>query len=115
MTNRLGLTPKELSALARRGNEITISSMCTVFAESEVISLIGKETPREDIAFGVVESVVNKVVSLLAQVPGDRYFLTGGLCEDDYIIERLEKALGAPVSSVPLARYAGAIGAALMC
>lgn len=115
MTNRLGLTPEELSALAKKGREITISSMCTVFAESEVISLIGKETPREDIAFGVIESVVNKVVSLLAQVPNDRYFLTGGLCEDGYIIERLSKALNAPVSSAPLARYAGAIGAAMMC
>lgn len=114
MTNRLGLTPEELSALARNGQEITISSMCTVFAESEVISLIGKETPREDIAFGVIESVVNKVVALLAQVPGDKYFLTGGLCEDEYIIERLSKALGAPVESVPLARYAGAVGAALL-
>ena len=39
MTNRLGLTPEELSRLARKGKEITISSMCTVFAESEVISL----------------------------------------------------------------------------
>lgn len=114
MTNRLGLTPEELSALARNGREITISSMCTVFAESEVISLIGKETPREDIAFGVIESVVNKVVALLAQVPGDKYYLTGGLCEDEYIIERLSKALGAPVESVPLARYAGAVGAALL-
>lgn len=114
MTNRLGLMPEELSALARNGREITISSMCTVFAESEVISLIGKETPREDIAFGVIESVVNKVVALLAQVPGDKYFLTGGLCEDEYVIERLSKALGAPVESTPLARYAGAIGAALL-
>ena len=113
MTNRLGLTPEELSELARKGNPITISSMCTVFAESEVISLIGKGTPREDIAFGVIESVVNKVVSLLAQVPNEKYFLTGGLCEDAYIVERLEKALGAPVTSMPLARYAGAIGAAL--
>ena len=114
MTTRLGLTPEELSALARKGNPITISSMCTVFAESEVISLIGKGTPREDIAFGVIESVVNKVVSLLAQVPNDKYYLTGGLCEDEYMIERLEKALGAPVKSVPLARYAGAIGAAIL-
>lgn len=114
MTNRLGLTPEELSALARKGNPITISSMCTVFAESEVISLIGKGTPREDIAFGVIESVVNKVVSLLAQVPAEKYYLTGGLCEDAYILERLSKALGAPVESTPLARYAGAIGAAIL-
>ena len=109
----LGLTMEELSDLASRGNPITISSMCTVFAESEVISLIGKGTPREDIAYGVIESVVTKVVQLISQVVGDQYFLTGGLCEDPYILERLSLALHAPVESVPLARYAGAIGAAL--
>ena len=114
MTNRLGLTQNELSDLARKGEHITISSMCTVFAESEVISLIGRGTPREDIAFGVIESVIMKVVQLIAQVPSDKYFLTGGLCEDQYVIERLENALKAPVKSDPLARYAGAIGAALM-
>ena len=114
MTNRMGLTPSELSESARKGNPISISSMCTVFAESEVISLIGKGTPREDIAFGVIESVVNKVVQLIAQVPMDKYFLTGGLCEDEYIIGRLENALKAPVISKPLARYAGAIGAAIL-
>lgn len=114
MTNRLGLTQNELSELARKGQPITISSMCTVFAESEVISLIGKGTPREDIAFGVVESVVTKVVQLVSQVPGEKYFLTGGLCEDAYVVERLEKALNAPVVSMPLARYAGAIGAAIL-
>ena len=114
MTNRLGLTQDELSELARKGNPITISSMCTVFAESEVISLIGKGTPREDIAYGVIESVVTKVVQLISQVPGEKYFLTGGLCEDSYVLERLSKALNAPVSSKPLARYAGAIGAAIL-
>ena len=88
--------------------------MCTVFAESEVISLIGKGTPRADIAFGVIESVINKVVALIAQVPADKYFLTGGLCEDDYVRERLELALNTPVESTPLARYAGAIGAAIL-
>ncbi len=113
MTNRLGLTQEELTILAREGNPIEISSMCTVFAESEVISLIGKGTSREDIAYGVVESVVKKVVQLIAQVKSERYFLTGGLCEDEYVIERLAKALGAEVVSAPLARYAGAIGAAL--
>ena len=114
MTNRLGLTQKELSEMAAKGNPITISSMCTVFAESEVISLIGKGTPREDIANGVIESVVNKVVSLINQVPGEQYFLTGGLCEDSYIIERLSKTLGASVESCAMGRFAGAIGAAIM-
>ena len=88
--------------------------MCTVFAESEVISLIGKGTPREDIAFGIVESVVEKVVQLISQVQGDQYFLTGGLCEDEYFCGRLSHSLKAPVKSMPEARYAGAIGAALL-
>lgn len=114
MTNRLGLTQNELSEMARKGEPITISSMCTVFAESEVISLIGKGTPREDIAYGVIESVITKVVQLASQTPGDQYFLTGGLCEDAYIIERLLHALQAPVKSMPNARFAGAIGAAIM-
>lgn len=114
MTNRLGLTQKELSEMARKGQPITISSMCTVFAESEVISLIGKGSPREDIAFGVIESVVKKVCSLAAQIPNDVYFLTGGLCEDEYFMERLSLTLDAPVKSQPLARFAGAIGAALL-
>lgn len=113
MANTLSLTPQDLCELAAKGSGTSISSMCTVFAESEVISLIGKGTPREDIAYGVIESVVTKVVQLISQVEGDQYFLTGGLCEDPYILERLSLALHAPVESVPLARYAGAIGAAL--
>lgn len=113
MANRLGITLDELSNLAREGQPITISSMCTVFAESEVISLIGSGTPREDIAYGVVESVVTKVVQLVAQVQADRYYLTGGFCENTYVIGRLEAVLKVPVVSLPLARYAGAIGAAL--
>lgn len=113
MANRLGVTQDELSKLALEGQPIAISSMCTVFAESEVISLIGKGTPREDIAYGIIESVVNKVVQLVCQLPNDKYYLTGGLCENKYLISRLEKALERPVSSIPMARYAGAIGAAL--
>lgn len=113
MTNRLGLTLEELSGLAAAGSPVTISSMCTVFAESEVISLIGRGTPREDIAWGVVDSVVTKVVQLVSQLEGERYFLTGGLCGDRYIRERLGRALGKPVETEPMARFAGAIGAAL--
>lgn len=114
MTNRLGVSQEELSLLAMKGKGVSISSMCTVFAESEVISLIGKGTPREDIAYGVIESVVTKVVQLVSQVSGDKYYLTGGLCDNGYFISRLENALECPVASSPAARFAGAIGAALI-
>lgn len=114
MANRLGVSQEELSQLARTGKPTSISSMCTVFAESEVISLIGKGTPREDIAYGVIESVVERVSALVAQGKGAPYFLTGGLCENGYFIERLSTRLGSAVASIPEARFAGAIGAALI-
>lgn len=88
--------------------------MCTVFAESEVISLIGKGTPREDIAYAVIESVVERVSVLVAQGKGAPYFLTGGLCDNGYFVERLGARLGEPVATESRARFAGAVGAALL-
>ena len=52
MANRLGVTIEELFELASQGNAVPISSLCTVFAESEVISMIGEGRSREDIAAG---------------------------------------------------------------
>ena len=113
MTNRLGVSLDELAELASGGQNITISSMCTVFAESEVISLIGSGTSREDIANGVISSVVTKVSQLVSGVESEQYFLTGGLCGNEYFRSQLEKKLGKTVRTDPLGRYAGAIGAAL--
>ena len=113
MADRLGVTQDEMAAMARAGRPTEISNMCTVFAESEVISLVGKGEPRENIANGVISSVVKRVSTLVGQVSASRYFLTGGLCENDYVRERLEEQLAAPVKSAPDARFAGALGAAL--
>lgn len=115
MSNTLCVDPAQLCELARSGSGVAISSMCTVFAESEVISLIGSGTSKENIAFGIVGSIVSKVASQYTKlaVPGESCYLTGGLCESSYILEALSRALGVTVRSSPLARYAGAIGAAL--
>lgn len=113
MANRLGVSQEELSSLASEGKPTSITSLCTVFAESEVISLIGSGTPREDIAYGIIESVVTKIVTLASRNAGEQYFLTGGLCDNEYVVTRLQAKLGKPVLTKPLTRYAGAIGAAL--
>lgn len=113
MADRLGVSQQEMAGLARRGEPTKISSMCTVFAESEVISLIGRGEPRENIARGVFESVCGRVATLAKQTPGGPYFLTGGLCENGYVVEQLGEKLGSPVTTCPEARFAGAIGAAL--
>lgn len=113
MANRMGISQGQLAALAAAGKPTAVSSMCTVFAESEVISLIGRGELLPNIANGVIESVVGRVCTLANQVPGEHYFLTGGLCENGYIIEQMAEKLGKPVTSCPEARFAGAIGAAL--
>lgn len=115
MANRLGLTLQEMFEFARKGEPVPISSVCTVFAESEIISLMGKGTPREDIASGVVQSIVKKVAALSSKrLKSGDVFLTGGFCDSDYVIEELSKELGATVHTDPRARFAGAIGAALL-
>lgn len=114
MADRLGISQEELSRLARAGagTGVKISSMCTVFAESEVISLVGRGEARESIAHAVVESVASRVVALVGQGAGAPYFLTGGLCENAYFVERLGALLGSTVATCPEARFAGALGAA---
>ena len=114
MADRLGVSQQELARLAAAGQPTVISNMCTVFAESEVISLVGKGEPRENIASGVIDSVVSRVATLVGQVPASRYFLTGGLCENDYVRMRLSEELCAPVESCENGRFAGALGAALL-
>lgn len=115
MANTLSLRPNEMFELARLGSDTTISSMCTVFAESEVIGLIGKGEPKENIAYAVVDSTIRKVAAQVSRMNGEMstFCLTGGLCECEYIREALSKKLGKEVISSPDARYAGAIGAAL--
>lgn len=115
MSDKLGVSQQELSRLASDGEGlgIKISSMCTVFAESEVISLVGRGEPREGIAYGVLESVASRVVSLAGGFSDEGpYYLTGGLCENKYFVELVGRLLGSTVSSCPNARFAGALGAA---
>ena len=114
MANTLGVRPDALCELASHGGGTSISSMCTVFAESEVISLIGRGEAKENIAFAVVDSIVKKVGSQAGRLAvHGNVCLTGGLCEFAYLKESLSQHLGKPVHACSDGRYAGAIGAAL--
>ena len=106
MANRLGVTIAELFDLAAKGTAVPISSLCTVFAESEVISMIGEGRSREDIAAGVVNSVAEKVAQLARrkQLPGT-VLLTGGLSECPYFAKILSGKLGCTVDAMKDGRY----------
>ena len=115
MANTLSVSPDQLTELAAGGSDTTISSLCTVFAESEVISLIGRGEKKENIAFAVVDSIVRKVASQASRInlAGKPVCLTGGLCDSEYIRSALSKELKMEVETCPQARYAGSIGAAV--
>ncbi len=114
MANRLAFDIPTLFSQAKEGTAIPISSLCTVFAESEVISLIGQNRERKDIAAGVVDSVAVKVSALAAKRQiSDTLVLTGGLSQSPYFGEVLSEKLKKPVRVPEKALYAGAIGAML--
>ena len=116
MANSMAMRPNDLCALAEFGGGVHISSMCTVFAESEVVSLVGRGEKKENIAFAVVDSIVKKVASQVNRIETEKMCtcLTGGLCDCDYMKKALGNELHCEISSQPNARFAGAIGAALM-
>lgn len=115
MANRLGITLDDLFEMAKKGNAVSISALCTVFAESEVINYIGEGRKREDIAAGVVESVATKVAQLCQRkkLP-EKVILTGGLSHSEYFSEILSKKIGKSAEPMESGRYAGALGAALL-
>lgn len=116
MSNALNLKMDELCEMASRGSDTHISSLCTVFAESEVISLIGRGEKRENIAFAIIDSIIKKVCQQAQKLyrQGMKVCLTGGLSEFKYISDSLGKELKTDVEAKADGRFAGAIGAALM-
>lgn len=116
MANRLAVPVDALGTYAAAHTEkITISSMCTVFAESEIISMIGQGASRENIAWGILSSIAMKVKQEYSKLPNENrpVYLTGGLCENIYFTQLLSDYIGKQIETVPDARYAGAIGAAV--
>ncbi|MGN0071687.1 MAG: acyl-CoA dehydratase activase [Atopobiaceae bacterium] len=96
-------------------HEVKISRMCTVFAESEVVSLVAQDTPVPDIIHGLDVSVAAKTVALAKRVHAEGpYLMTGGVAQNAGVVTALSEALGSPVATHPDSQLCGAIGAALL-
>ena len=95
-------------------NDVTISSMCTVFAESEVVSLIARSTAPADIIHGLNKSVAGKTAALARRTGGVAPFMmTGGVAHNRGVVKELETALKAPVEVSEYSQLCGSLGAAL--
>lgn len=108
----------ELDDMSRTGlnynEDITISSMCTVFAESEVVSLIAQNKAADDIVHGLNKAVAVKTAALAKRVGGEeKYMMTGGVSKNQGVVKTLEEKLGASLVISDKAQLCGALGAAL--
>lgn len=94
---------------------VNISSMCTVFAESEIISLLAKDVDRRDIACGIIHSICKRIANFAQRLSlRDDIFLSGGLASSQEFRTILEKYINKKVVTNELSQYAGAIGAAVI-
>jgi len=94
--------------------EVSISSTCTVFAESEVISQLAAGSDKCDVIHGIHRAVAARVVGLAHRVGlQDDIVMTGGVAQNKDVVKSLEEALGRKVHTTSMTQYVGALGAAL--
>jgi len=104
-----------LDNLIKDDKKAKISSMCAVFAESEIISLLADGVSKSEIAGGIIDSIINRINILLSKITFQEHVLfTGGLAQSEVIRNELSKKLQTEVFSYSDSQFAGAIGAALI-
>lgn len=115
MAHALEIDVSQLSDIGRGAEPQNINSMCTVFAESEVISLMAGGASKESIAAGLLHSVCKKTCSLVSKVGVEsKVFFSGGVSKNLLLREYLSEKLGLEVISSEQSQFLGAIGAAVI-
>lgn len=111
----LGIPLEQLGATALAGSRpVKISTTCTVFAESEVISWLGRGKKIEEILLGVHHSIATRSIGLLRRVGIDpEVTFTGGVSRNEGMVKVLVEQLGVPLNVSGDSHYCGALGAAL--
>ncbi len=114
----LGFEVDDIARLAAGGNDpVTVSSVCTVFAESEIINHLADDRSIEDVCAGAVIALTGRAAQLVKRVKAQPPFaLTGGLASVALLTREIGKMLGAEFAVPPddLGAYAGAYGASLL-
>jgi predicted CoA-substrate-specific enzyme activase len=115
MSRALKVDLGEMGSLAARAvTPATISSVCTVFAESEVISLLASGRPREEIVAGILNSISQRVLGMVTRVGiKGSVVMTGGVARNTGMVHSLEKMLSRQILVPANPEFVGAIGACL--
>jgi len=113
--NALAIPLEQLGEVSLKSNKpVRISTTCTVFAEAEVLSWLGKGKKVEDILWGVHQSIAARAIGLLRRVGiAKEITFTGGVARNVGMIKALEEKLGTKLNVSEESHYMGALGAAL--
>jgi len=116
MATTLGFTIDEFSNTAAQSeNVVSVSSMCTVFAESEVVSLISRGEDRRSIALGLHLSILNRVLALIGRIGfEDKIVFAGGVAKNKCMVALLRQRLAMHLLIPKEPQIVGAVGAALI-
>jgi predicted CoA-substrate-specific enzyme activase len=116
MAHALGMTVDEFGphALESGGRPVQISSMCTVFAESEVVSLIARGEDSHRVALGLHQAIVDRVGGMIRRTGvAERFIFAGGVAQNRCLQQLFSEALGVPLTVPDQPQIVGALGAAL--
>ncbi|MGL5313948.1 MAG: acyl-CoA dehydratase activase [Peptostreptococcaceae bacterium] len=114
-SNILGSDIDNIDDLAGSSEPQNISSMCTVFAESEIVSLLAKNVSKESVAAGILKSIANKSSAMLNRGDViDEIAFTGGLAKSNVLVSMLEDILGKKIYIAEDSQIVGALGAAVI-
>ncbi|GAB4175586.1 MAG: BadF/BadG/BcrA/BcrD ATPase family protein [Rhodocyclaceae bacterium] len=117
MSRALQLDLKEFGEASLKSDKtIPMNAQCTVFAESEVVSLIHASTPKEDIAKAVLDAVASRVCAMVRRVGiEDEVALIGGMVHNVGFVSSLKAAMGVEELKLPdMPEYVSAVGCALL-
>lgn len=115
MAGVLDVSLEELGFIAAGADPVPISSMCTVFAESEIIGLLARGTDKGRIAAGIFEGIARRIQGLAGRVPlSDRVTFSGGVALNPEICRAIGAGLGVTMQVPPAPQFVGALGAALL-
>lgn len=116
MAAKLQVELEEMGPLSLQAeSEVGISSVCTVFAESEVVSLVARNHPREEILRGLHRAIVNRVWSMVNGIGVlGTVTMTGGVAKNIGVVRLMEEKLGQPIHVYSEPQLVGALGAALL-
>jgi predicted CoA-substrate-specific enzyme activase len=116
MAKALEVNLEDLGALSFRSHEqVQISSTCTVFAESEVISYKNQGKKKEDIVAGLTGAIASRIAGMVNQISiKEEIMLTGGVAFNQGVVSALQKKIGKPIVVPENPQIIGALGAALI-